>query len=337
MQNSNFEKSPNIKTVIQSPIEGTQAPEIVSSPVTKQNQELRPKAGLRGFVETIPGKITVGASAALAAGALVFGGIKIGEGFSSDEAKPGTSNSIEEEQSIPPEAQDFITYYGDLYTNPVATWYAESAAENADSLQSYLINTSYITDYNYESLMFQEGQVSPLGFNVETLDPEATVDVKTSIDQFNGSLPDLNRLINLLAKNPTSDRIDVIKDEFSKYTGAGNSSSSGLVDILAEVTQKFGSNSNYSINPGVKGEYGDKSEDSTIFAYDTPIIDAADKDGRVTAFNNPVNLSISIETYDDKGNVTQQNYVVEDVQFSVERNVNNDPYNAGYIGLGASK
>lgn len=134
------------------------------------------------------------------------------------------------------------------------------------------MDESYVASYDFSSQPFANGATSPLGFTVERMAPDQPITLQATIDQFNGSIPNLDRLLNLLAKNPTPDDLKVITDEFSKYTGLENTAEAGnLVNFLASITQQYGSNANYSINPAIK-DNGEGKTDTTVFVNDAPAI-----------------------------------------------------------------
>lgn len=247
-------------------------------------------------------------------------------------AVPGQENT---KVAIPAEAKDFVTRYANSYTDPLATYYSEEAFIKANPGPGIVIDNDYIAGYNPNTQPFSNGEVSPLGYKVERLSPDKPVDINSSIEVFNSSIPNLNLLINMLSKNPSPQALEVIKNEFSLYSGLGNKEAGNLVDLLQGVTSKYGSNALYTINAGVERSGDSVPADATVVLDKTPGIDAVDDKGNTTAFSLVMNMSISVDTYNDSGEKTHTTDVLNNAQFTVVKATNYDPLGNGYIGIGA--
>ena len=175
--------------------------------------------------------------------------------------------------------------------------------------------------------------MSPLGFETLILKPGTKVTIQTSVDQFNQALPEMNRFMNLLSKNPLPDQIKVIKDEFNEYVGFNNPSSSQKIDTLSAVVEKYGSNAVYVINEGTTDVSADKAK-ATIFDRQKPIIDNVDASGATDSFHTHANLSITVTSYDKTGKSVVATESLDSLQFSVMRAENFDPANVGLVGIG---
>lgn len=334
------EYMPSIDNVVEQPVA---SPDITPSSdegedhdEDEDSKKSERKSGLRGFIQTKAGKVTVAVAGLLAAGGVVAG-VKAIPVVGAEGHSPAATSlpNPESTPAVPAEAKDFMNANGSLYTDALATYYAETAYEKANPGQGFVLTQDYATNYNFDSQPFANGETTPLGFTVEKVPASEEVNIDNSIQTFNNSIPNLNKLVNLLAKNPSQDRINAITDEFSKSSGLGNPEAAKLVSTLLSVAQKYGSNANYSINPGTKGQYGTTSETNSVFTADREVIDAVDVNNNVTAYNDVVNLSIEVDTFNDKGEQTKQvDTSLQGVQFSVRRAENYDPGNAGYIGIG---
>lgn len=288
---------------------------------------------LRAFIETKAGKAAVAGAGLLAAGGLMFGGMKMSEGSGSAPETPPAPVGNGQEVVVPTDAQQFISAYESRYSDPLAVYYAEEAYETQNPGSPLTIGDDYISSYNFESVGV--GEKSPLGFDTLRLPYDTEVNVDTSVNQFNTARPAMNLLINLLAKNPTPEQIAVITDEFNKYTGFGfEDEASNLVTFFNGVIAKHGSESNYTINEA--STTNTDPETATIFdAASNTVIDSVNEEGVVQYFHNSIELSISIDSYDAANNKTSTTDVTSGFDFRVGRAPGEiDPLQGAFVGIG---
>lgn len=295
-----------------------------------------------------PNRLILGITAGAAATALAIGGflgIKAAtEGANNtppekddrDNSQIGGGGTVEEETpAVPAEAQDFVTRNGHLFSDPVATYYAEKTYIESNQGQGLILDEGYVSSYDFESPVFEAGDTSPLGgFNTLVMSPETEVNTASSVELFNEALPAMNRLLNMVAMNPKTENLEVLKHEFSKYSGISNADSDNLVNFFQNITLKYGSNAVYTINPAVTAEQESSTVPQSIFTYDAPAIDAVDEEGKITAFSDQVDFSINVKSFDSQGQANDHTEIAEDVQFSVVQAKEHDPLNTGYVGIG---
>ncbi len=320
--------NPNIKTIATETVQGSAVNEQEN---TSAEQDAAPEhTGIRGFLDKKIGKASV-AVAAIAVAAGAFGAVKAGESTTpTHEANPGTGTG--QGTIISPEERDFINAYKDRYADDEATYQSEVAYLKANPGKDLTIGNDYFAGYNFNAT--PNAPVSPLGFETLILKPGTEVTTQTSVDQFNLALPEMNRLMNLLAKNPLPEQTKVVKDEFEEYTGFNNSTSQLLTETLGAVVTKYGSNAVYVINEGTTDTGADKTKKS-IFDGATPIIDNVDTNGLTDSFHTHVKLSITVTSYDKAGKSVVATESLDNFQFSVSREQNFDPANVGLVGIGA--
>lgn len=296
------------------------------------------RLGRRGQV-AIAGAI---ASTLLAGG--LFAGSKIGEANNNNapevdpnptaEAPVVPGEQAPEEVTVPEEAKDYVSAYDNVFPDALATYYSEEAYLATGAGPGLILNQEYADSYDFDTLEFANGMVSPLGFSVESMDPNQPIDIDSSIAVFNNSIPNMDRLVNMLAKNPSPVSLDIIKHDFSLYAGISNSESDALVDTFLAVTREYGSNSIYSISPAVQYDSDAKTPESSVVVDKKPGIDAVDENGNITAFFLGMDITLKVETFDNTGNSTQQLKTIEDAQFTVDFAKDLDPGNNGFIGIG---
>ncbi|RWZ78374.1 MAG: hypothetical protein EOT05_01250 [Candidatus Microsaccharimonas sossegonensis] len=332
MPESNGFQNPNIESItFHSPIEGSTIDSDEKNVNLIPTSEQPERTGLRGYIETKKGKAFVAGTTALALIGIGFGALKIGETTSgTNETKPGSSNG--QTAVISQEERDFINAYKNRYADPKAVFNSEVAYLIANPGKDLTVGPDYFTGYNFDAT--PNAATSPLGFDILKLQPGAEVTTQTSVDQFNQALPEMNRFMNLLAKNPLPNQVSVIKDEFNKYTGFYNPSSPKLVDILAGVVSKYGSNAVYVINSGTTDVSADKLK-ATIFDNIPPVIDNINSSGVTDSFQSTAHLSITVTSYDKANKTVVATEIIDNLQFSVNRAESADPMNVGLIGIGA--
>ena len=278
------------------------------------------------FLGTIGGKV-IAAVAGVIVVAIVLTAIVVGNaGVKKSNATTEQSASVSS-----PEERDFINAYKDRYVDPIATYNSEVGYLKANPGKDLTIGNDYFVGYTFNAT--PNAPVSPLGFETLILKPGTKVTIQTSVDQFNQALPEMNRFMNLLSKNPLPDQIKVIKDEFNEYVGFNNPSSPQKIDALCAVVEKYGSNAVYVINEGTTDVSADKAK-ATIFDRQKPIIDNVDTSGATDSFHTHANLSITVTSYDKTGKSVVATESLDSLQFSVMRAENFDPANVGLVGIG---
>lgn|GEM_PF-1971244 len=305
--------------------------------ITAPTPEAPKRSGFRGFVESRAGKATLGAAGLVTAAGLVFGGIKLGEGDDSRNAapeKPAATTSEIDVSKLPQEEQDFINAYKDRFDDPIAAYNSQEAWLKDNPDQFLTVGDDYINSY----AMGTEAttSLSPLGYELLKFSPDTAIDAQAPVKAFNEYLPQMNRFVNMLSKNPTTSQKMVIKDEFAHFDGRDNPGAQRLADTLGSVVDKYGPNAVYEINPATTDEEAVDASAGTIFRETPPIIDSVDESGKTEDFSAMADISVTVTTFDkdNKSSVTTE--VLKDVQFSVMRTDDADPYNVGLVGIGAS-
>jgi len=297
--------------------------------------DLLPKKSRKGMYFGLSG-IAVGAAGVIIAVNSVLGGAASPQNeVPHDQPVATASGEVngETEIKVPAEAKDFVDAFGTRYKDPVATYYAEAAFEKETNGDALTIGDDYINTYNFESTV--NGGRSPLGFNILSLPFETEINVQSSVDQFNTALPTMNRAINLLSKNPTPQEISVISDEFSLYSGYGNEDNAAkLIAFFNTIIAKHGTNSNYTINTA-SSEATDPAQSTIFDAKRVPFIHSENKDGKAEIFENPITLSISVETYDSENRAIKDTDITEYFSFMVSRApAEIDPLGGGFVAIG---
>lgn len=244
------------------------------------------------------------------------------------ESKPSAEATV----SYPEEATEYMAAFGNRYVDPVATYYAD-----ADYTETHGISTT-VNDFYFEDYVAEGGstsELSTLGFGINKIDPSVELSEVPISDIFNANLDGMNKLINYLAKNPLPEQQSVLTDEFVDYSGYANTRAANLVQTLQGVVSKHGSASNYEILPAIIDSGAELDPDEySIFKHNL-LIDAVDENGRVLKTNMPMDLTIKVTTFDDKGEKTETIERLENTQFSVQRAPKgNDPLNGGLVGIG---
>lgn len=280
------------------------------------------------FLGTIGGKVTAAVAGVIVVVAIVLAAVVIGNaGGKKSNATTEQSASVSS-----PEERDFINAYKDRYVDPIATYNSEAAYLKANPGKDLTVGNDYFAGYNAEGTA--SAPVSPLGFYILKLQPGSEATTQSSVDQFNQALPEMNRFMNLLSKNPLPDQVKVIKDEFNDYVGFNNPSASQLIAVLSAVVEKYGSNAVYVINEGTTDASADKAK-ATIFDGRKPIIDRVDTRGATDSFHTHANLSITVTSYDKTGKSVVATESLDSFQFSVTRAEKFDPANGGLVGIGS--
>ena len=327
-------KNPHIKRVI-APEQsaGTSSPEPIKEEESKSERRRMSRGKKIGF-----GVVGAIAGVAIAVPA-TLGIVNSGENNNtSDAPQPNDRDNSEvvDGPAAPPEAKDFLDAYSDRYNDPLATYYAEMDYETESGGQSLTIGDEYIDGYDFSLETFQTGETSPLEFPILRLPLDVEVTNTTpevTVNQFNESIPVMDRLLNLLAKNPTPEQVAVIRDEFVKFTGFENQNANSLVDKFLAITQQYGSESNYSINPASDAEDANSLQNTVFKGGDFVELIRVNEEGEVTAFSNLFDLSVNVETFDASGESATSTAVLEDVEYSVYRS-DFDPGDVGLIGIG---
>jgi len=252
-----------------------------------------------------------------------------------EPAPTPTSTAIETEAPVvPPEAQEFVDYYSDRFPDALATYYAVTAYEQESGGTVLTIADWYTEDYDFDSLPFQEGEMSPLGFPGLAFDFSQEIQSEETFSEFfnDSAAPVLERVTNLIAKNPTGPQIAVIRDEFKKYSGMGNPHADTLIDTLADFVYTHGSNANYTILPSTPDYSASQQENTVLLGH--PDIDAVDEDENITAFFGTLDLSFGIESYDNENTSTYSVATLENLHLSVGKTGTSDPNNRGFVGIG---
>ncbi|TQO19641.1 hypothetical protein FB472_1210 [Rhodoglobus vestalii] len=250
------------------------------------------------------------------------------DGEKPPEAVPTSGTAVD----IPEDAKAFIDAWDDRYPDALATYYSHAAYLRANPGLDLTIGQDYFTGYDFENP--EINPVSPLGFDILTTTFSQEVAAQQLVDVFNKSVPEMNLLMNILAKNPLPDQVNVVKDEFIDHTGYYNSHAQQLVDTLARVVEAYGSSSVFTINEATPDIDADPAT-ATVLYGDSPVIDNINDEGLVDSFSDLLEISIAIETYNASGAKVVSTEIVEEVQFSVAHAASVDFLNKGFIGIGS--
>jgi hypothetical protein len=239
-----------------------------------------------------------------------------------------TTNSGDKQPAVPNEAKSFVAEYGSMYSDPVSTYYAEKAYEEAHSGKNLIMTADSIDKYNFIRLDFP---TSTLGFTTKELPLDTKIDQNTSIEIFNSyTKPMLDLCLNYLAKNPSPEARKIVEHEVMNYCGGECLQGYNtwdkdqaveiqkLLDTAEAIVAKHGSAANYSV---ALASTDDKNPDVTLFNKNIPTIVGYyeyNKEKIALAGDNGIRLVIDIETYNDK-KVTKSQEVIWGVALSIER------------------
>ena len=295
------------------------------------------------ILDSKPKKITAAVLSIVAAGGLFFGGVSMGNGPSKDikgssatgQENPGQGQ--EQQPSLSPEEQSFIGAYSDRFSDPIATFNAQEAYVKQHPERAWL--TIGNNDFNnYDLTQTASAPVSPFGFEIRVLKPEQKFTTQTLIDQLNVSIPEMSLFMNYLAMNPLPNQVAVIEKEYSNYAGYYNQNTQHMLDTLAEIVQKDGTNAIYEINPATTDESADPSKNS-IFPVnqENGIIEAVNEKHETISSSTYGNLSITVTTFDKNNNQVVTTETIDNFGFNVTRAQIGDHDGIGIIGIGQKK
>lgn len=255
----------------------------------------------------------------LMAGMAVFA--TLGTGCSAKSVETPRTPGIETpdtEVKVPKEAQAFVDLLGDRYQDPVSTYYSEIAYEKKYD------QTLLITDENadkWEITGKLDGETSHLGFHILTIPFDTEFNSDFSAKFFNESVvPNLDKYMNLVAKNPYDKPSEIIESEFQTYIGGADNIEPNyqeygrnIAKTLRGVVEKYGPNAIYSIAPAKVVKITDSHEPYTQFDSDVPPM-LFDKNMGYS--DGGILLMVNIDVYDGK-KVTRQYEVIDGFQYSV--------------------
>jgi hypothetical protein len=168
----------------------------------------------------------------------------------------------QKQQGFSAEAKDFVAKYGDRYSDPVSTYYAEKAYETKNNSPGLLMSDNFISDFEITNNI--DVTASDLEFTMMRLPLDTKVCQETSIKVFNNyTSENLSQYMNLLAKNPGQKAEDIIDSQFLNYC-AGNylgkydsnmwntkadTAAKKLMDTVKNIVTEYGGAANYSTCP----------------------------------------------------------------------------------------
>jgi len=193
-----------------------------------------------------------------------------------DVEQPNTPD--QELRAIPNEAKGWVAEYGNRYADPVSTFYAEMGYEKKYGKPTIISNKDVS---EYEITYGTSGDTSPLGFTMGTLELGGTIDQEVSMRLFNSyEAPNLSLYMNLLARNPASGAVAMIEEQFLAYSQGQDLLSVGgvyderagtrtrkIMDTMASIVNKYGSNAIYSIAPAVSGSVENPDSTNSVFFF----------------------------------------------------------------------
>lgn len=290
------------------------------------NEAMLPANGKKGVNKLLAG---IALTLLLAAG-----------GCSSADKNPNTTTSTssanpgEKQPSIPGEAKSFVAEYGSRYhdtATAISTYYAEKSYESEHGGKSLLMSKKSISEYDFS------GQVnfptSPLGFSVVELPLDAPINQETTMKLFNEyTAPMLSLYMNLIAKNPSPDAVEIIDVQFKNYCAGkvrnGYSTwdkeqakdADTLLTTAKSIVAKHGPNANYTVLPASTDE---KNPEVTLFnKFNKTHVGYNDKYSdteKLAAFaDGGVILGVSVSTYEGS-KMSVETEKVKSVQLSFER------------------
>jgi hypothetical protein len=240
----------------------------------------------------------------------------------------------------------FVSTYGERYTDPVSTYYADQAYKKANHGRDLVMTDTFINNYDKTA---ERPAVSDLGFSWCELPKDAKFDQATSIKLFNGYVAkEMTLAMNYWAKNSSDQAVAITDFEVTHYCSdaswenypnskldftADDAPLATMIDTFKGVAEKYGSTANFTVMPGKVGEYGSDTPNVTNFySGDSTTIWAPDAKGKPTAFSNQADIAISIDIYNGK-NVTHTSEVLKSVELSFMRNPMGNPTQSNSTGI----
>lgn len=285
--------------------------------------------------------------AAVAGGALALAGVFTAVKAANNDNKPPEpqvnnsaapfpreSEPAEAVVEVPPEARDFVALHPDDYVDPVATYYAEEAYIASNEGLRSVLDAEYVATYEFPTIA--SGETSPLwGLNAMRLAPGTPITNETFTELLNtAALPNIERALNLMAKNPNSPAIEVVDNEFRIYCGSSNPNFDILLSTLTAITAKYGSAATYEVAPASND---DSDPNATLVSeLNTPTIDSVDEEGNILAFSNTIRLNITVTTYNDKNEPTVYTETLDNLELHFTYDPVTGPAETapGYISIG---
>ncbi|MDN5835464.1 MAG: hypothetical protein L0H36_02395 [bacterium] len=317
------------------------------------------------------GKGIAGVTIAVLAAGGGIGGYKAFEHFSNDENEPSTSadknpgedthleNSNDQEQAINTdfnqtgpeldptfeEAKDkWVDTWGYKFDNPEAAFYAENAYSSEQNAYGAIAMEDEFYDSPYDFPSEPTGETGFYGMNRMQFPENTDITAQSSKDYFNGGIaPNLQRYLNLTARNTDQDDRDKVYNDYRLYIGGekmgpndiqnNNPDTLNLNDQLVKIADKYGPDSNFEIAPAklVKSGNGmDKGSSDSIFYNDKQPQTEIDDSGEVTSFSNEVTIVVKVQTFNDKNMYAENTEILKNVDLSVAR-IDDDP---SYVSVG---
>lgn len=256
--------------------------------------------------------IGLGMATIMATGAAVAGGIQIANHEKQTNPLNKKTDQIEKniDSSVPAEARQFVSQYGDRFNDPVATYYSEQEYEELSHNKSLMISNEAIA--NYDMSAQPTGEISPLvGFEKCKLPADTTIDTKTAVAIFNNyTSKELSLYLNCLAKNPSPEAQAVIDYEFKNYCSNSNAFAGDseytdtLMQTMHNLVRQFGSSTEYYIGKGALQtniEPGDTLLSNSVYNQGEEAIDHK-------TFSNQAILKLKTITISEQGSATTGKY-----------------------------
>lgn len=292
-------------------------------------------------------KIIIALSGIAILGVTIFGGTAIYRaGQKSQVATEVPANPTNEKQAIPKEAQDFVNQYGDRYSDPVSTYYAEKDYKATVDKYGSMMTNDYINKFEITNL--SQGDVDQLGFTNYMLPLSAEDNQQTAVNVFNSyTAKNLSLYMNLLAKNPSLKAKDIIDSELQNYCSntsaddqqniafsADNEAINKLMNTAKTIVAKYGSAANYSV---AKASIDTSDPNTTEFPESLTAVETFEFRGQKikSLHSSGVRLVINVDSYNGK-NVTHTIETLKDVQLSIIRQPDIGS-NSTYISIGQER
>lgn len=273
-----------------------------------------------------------------------FGGKEKNNSEPKEVTPTPTRKEQQQQPEIPKEAQEFVDTNINKYPDPISTYYAEQAYEKNN--KNAILTDSFIDNYNM--ITGSNSKISTLGFTSYEMPVDTLLTPQIVVKMFNEFLSaNIERYMNLLAKNPSADAIKIIDRQFQDYCSdtsnymlpnlAYTNDDEGiarLMDTAKSIVSEYDSASNFKV---AKAELNNTDPNITSFVGHMPSGESAIVEGkdRTLAFGqNGVRLVIQIDQYNNTNEVVHNIKTIKNFSFNISRQPNNPNAKTTKMSLG---